>query len=45
MTLQLPCSEGILLGWVTVGFVIGPVAFVGGWLFIKRAPVWFNVGA
>lgn len=41
----IPDSEGILLEWVTGGFVIGPVEFASGWLFIKRAPLWFNVGA
>jgi len=41
---NLPCSEEILLGWVTDDLVIGPAEFAG-WLFIKRAPVWFNVGA
>lgn len=43
--LYTPCSEETLLDWVTAGFVIGPVEFVGGWLFIKRLPVWFIVGA
>lgn len=43
--LLIPDSEGILLDWVTDGFVIGPVEFAGGWLFIKRTPLWFKVGA
>lgn len=37
--INIPCSEGILLGWVTGGFVIGPAEFAGGWLFINSAPV------
>lgn len=41
----IPDSEGILLAWVTDDFIIGPVEFVDGWLFIKRAPLWFNVDA